>query len=288
MKHVAILVLLPVLAAGPVLEGKDKSRPATSREAAFAVETMSAMAKALPAGPLGWRLEGQSAITAPEAVAADALLHPFPLSYSVTWVDGQRQKMAGMDEKRSLASLERAEEERARAEAEIKLDNLIRERDKASQERDLAGVQVLDREIESIATQIRVQKEHAEKVAQKPGMEAIRGIELRVILKVNTFAVPLARATSVNLGLPVAAPAWQEEEGFDGDGLWHEGAMLVFLGEGWQLSGSEPLQVRATEPAGLPSTRAYTLVVRVEGERSRTRAYLQGVDWLGLDALLFK
>ena len=288
MRKSIILVLLPAVAMGLVRGGKDQSRPATSREAAFTVATMTAMAKALPAGPLGWRLEAQSVIAAPEAVAADAVLRPFPLAYSVSWVDGQRQKMAQMDEKRSQAGLERAEVERARAEAETKLDNLMREREKALQVRDLAGVQVMDREIESIATQIRIQKENAEKVAQKPGIESLRGLQLKVTLKVNTFAVPLSRASGVELGLPLTAPAWQEEEGFDGNGEWREGAILVFLGAGWQLRGTGPLEMRAIEPAGLPSTQAYTLVVRVEGEPGRARAYLQGVDWLGLDALLFK
>jgi hypothetical protein len=263
-------------------------RPATEREISFYTRVMTTVEKSLPPGPMEWQVKERSALKPPALVAADAALRPFALHYNVIWVDVRREKLAAMDDQQSLRNLEKAEEERARAEAQQKLDKLLNEKEKAYTSRDLTATQALEREIENITVELQRKKSWNEKDEEKQEVEELRGTALRVTVDVNLFNVPVMHAGKEDSLVPVPAQVYRLADGFDGDGKWQEGSTVVFLGRGWKMTERTLSRMQAEEPAGLPSTRVYTLVVRVQGDRSRARDYIKTVDWLALEGLIFK
>lgn len=283
-------ILVPIVWAiiNPAQAPGGEMRPATEREIAFYTSVMTAVEKALPQGPMHWQIEEMTPTAPPKQVAAQAAWHPFPMHYSVTWVDRQRKKLAILDDKHALHSLEKAEEARARAEAQQKLDKVLNEREEAYQGRDLAAAQVLEREIENLTAEIERMKSQLEEEAEKADEESLRGMALQVALDINLFSLPVIKAVSEEGLVPVPATACRQEAGFDSDGRWQEGSTMVFLGRGWKWTEGAHARMQAEEPVGLPSTRVYTLVVRVQGEHSRVWEYLRGIDWLSLEGLLFK
>lgn len=264
----------------------EELRPSTERERAFHTRMMTTIDKALPQGPIGWQVEERSSLTPPTAVDINAAWHPFAVRYTVTWIDRQRQKLAELDDRQTLKKLEKAEEERARTEALQRIEKLRSEKEQAYKGKNLNTAEGLEREIENLTIEIQQKKERMEQ-EDKPELNQLRGLALRVTVEINRFSFPLVNAVKEESVAPVPSHLYRLQAGFDGDAKWQEEAMMVFLGRKWRMAEGITAQMQAEEPVGLPSTRAYTLIVRVQGESRRAREYLQGIDWLSLHGLLF-
>jgi len=293
MKQSRVIPWLVIfLLTGPgTIPGGELRKP-TGREIDFHNQLVAAIEKALPGGPLGWQLEERIGAAAPELVAADAAWRPFIVHYEVVWADPQRKKLAALDEKRSIEKLEKAEEERALEEVEQKLRVLESEREDALQGRDMAAAQGLDREIENLRVQLDKKNswpgEEEEQMRKRLKNEGMRGTTLRISLDINLFALNWGELVPERITLPVQAGSYRCPGGFSSEGEWQEGATMVLLGRNWRLSGDSPARWQADEPVGLPSTRTYSLVVRAQGDSSRTRQYHESIDWMILDGLIFK
>lgn len=288
MRFVSLMLLL-LLPAAPGLSRcpGDDTRPLTAREHEFFIRVLSTIAKALPPGPMTWLKEEETPLIPPERIAANAGWHPLQVHYGITWANAQRKKLAEMDEKRTLRSLGKSEEERARAEAQKKLDQLLSEKEEADKGHDLTAAQVLDREITNLMVEIHRIKDFEQDPQQREEPQDLRDTRLQINVDVNVFSMPLARPVRPDSLATLTAPVLRELEGFDSDGRWREGAILVFLGQGWRRVEGMPAGMQMLEPVGLPSADAYALVVRVQGEIGRVRSCLHAIDWLALQRLIF-
>jgi hypothetical protein len=284
-----LYLLLFLLLAGTVVSQAPcgEMRPATAREIEFHTRVMAVFARVLPSGPLEWQITEQTPSTPLALVAADAGWHPMPVHYEVTWSDMQRKKLAALDEKQTLRTLEKAQEERARVEAQKKLDRLMNEREETVKGGDPAATQTLDREIENLTAEVQKEKTWIDDPAENKADE-LRGSILRITLDVNLFTLPVTRANSEDILLPVQAQVYRLADGFDSSGRWQEGCTIILLGRGWRLFEGTPTVMRSAEPVGLLSTNAYTLVVRIQGDEARALDYIKAIDWLTLEAMLFK
>lgn len=287
IQSVLLVLLLPAWPCLAESSGSD-TRPLTDREREFYAGVLATISKALPPGPLTWLVEEETPLAPPERIAVNALWHPLRVHYSITWGNAQRKKLAEMDDKRTLRNLGKAEEERARAEAQKKLDQLLNEKEEADKGQDITAAQVLDREITNLMVEIHQIKEFAEDPQHQEAPETLRDTRLRISVEVNLFSLPLAPLVRPDSLAALAVPLLREQEGFDSDGQWREGALLAFLGPGWRRIAGTPESMQMAEPVGLPALNAYALIVRVQGDIGRARSCLQAIDWLALQGLLFR
>ncbi|HNW58319.1 MAG TPA: hypothetical protein PKI62_01415 [bacterium] len=289
MRHLTWLVLLltAALAAAAGTPGSDM-RPPTARECEFYARMLTGISKAMPPGPMTWLKEEETPLTPPERIAAAAAWHPLQVHYAITWSNAQRKKLAALDEKRTLRSLGKAEEERARAEAQKKLDQLVVEKEEADKGHDLTAAQVLDREIGNLMVEIHQIKEFAEDPQKEQEAVELRDTVLRISVEVNHFSLPLPQTVRAESLTTPTAPALRFLDGFDSEGRWQEGAIAVFLGPGWRHTQGATAVMETSEPVGLPSAQAYALIVRVQGDIDRVRSFVRAMDWAALESLIFK
>lgn len=263
------------------------SRPANSAEKKMALAVLTAFEKALPPGPVGWSLKEKTQVTAPERVALDQETRPMFVDYHARWQDEQRISASNAQMDQKLPALSQDLSPDAAMEERIaRLEALSLTFAKAAQDGDMARVDQLQKEMEAIGNQINDQASQNDQVfEQKIAAIAPHDVDMHVSLFTNIFsqgfmAIPSEQFVMAGCKILVIDDEAQTSSG------WHEGSTYAFLGNFSFVRDGENSSMEADEMSGKSHTTVQTIVVRVQAEKHRARAFLEKIDWQALKALM--
>lgn len=252
-----------------------KFRPATAGEQQVYAAMRAAVAKAAPAAPSGWRRTDQLDLQPADAIAdctgnstSEALHYRFRFAYAfdrdaqpaVPVMDPslaqgtpeQQARQRDLDQRRDALrdarkQARRTGDQAALAKAEAQLDQLDQERD------------ALDEQIAQgmLAT---LQSGLAAQAAQSAG-PAVKEASLSIRVNANAAWVP---DDAERLSIAGASEAWWRPGSI--------GSVLVLLGP-W-----DPNTHRSQPQRGDEVTRARTVIIEIEGERSTAEKLAAGLD----------
>ena len=264
-----------------------ESRPATAAEQAASLRMRTVMEKALPPGPPGWEEMDRTACVPAKRVAADQESFPMSAEYFVHWQD--RSRVAAADQKMeaalpAMSGLVTPDQEMTRLQA--RFEALVTEASAAVEKGDMARFATLQQQMEALSLQINQNADHRQGLLEREiALGTPQDVDLKVYLETNRFTQdfndPLSE-TATMAGLPLIRAGEGEQTGTG----WHEGYTYVFLGDFSLKDDDGPVRMAAAERKGLSHTAVQTLVVRVQGDQARARAFLEAVDWQALKALL--
>lgn len=263
------------------------SRPANSAEKKMALAVLTAFEKVLPPGPAGWELKEKTQVTALERVALDQETRPMSVDYHARWQDEPRISAANAQMDQKLPSLSQDLSPDAAMEARIaRLEALSLAFAKAVQDGDMARADQLQKEMETIGNQINDQASRNDQVfEQKISAIAPQDVEMQVSLFTNIFTQGFTALPSEQFVMGGCQIQVIDDGAHTGTG-WHEGTTYAFLGNFSFVRDGENSSMEADEISGKPHTIVQTIVVRVQAEKHRARAFLEKMDWQALKALV--
>ncbi|NLI77790.1 MAG: hypothetical protein GX442_15310 [Candidatus Riflebacteria bacterium] len=285
-KHLSLLlaVAFAILPLAALADGD--SRLATPAEREYGLKILGQLDRSLPAIPEGWTTTDRTTVTAWERLSTGVGKDPLGVEFRLEALDAE--KIAEAEQKGSKiveeVALARGDEQKRTADAVQKsLDALTKKMEEAIAKGDTAAMERLAKEAEAAAAPAQSLGDSMNKEL-KEKMQAVkaRDARLQAFLRVNAWDTPVAGFTAEG---PVAGhPAFWQENPPDHEGDY-EGEWLVFAGawKGIDQDGT-PTMTPAWNLA-LPHTTAQNLLVRVRGDKTRARAFLEAMQWEGLDGL---
>ncbi len=277
------IVGLWVCAVGMAVLADGDTRPTTAAERAFCGKVCGVFTAALPAPPQGWSLVDSSEPTPPAAVAGRNA-RPIEVECRVVWQDAARARAA---QQRQMAAFQSVKPDPALDAKQEKLQKqmsaLSEQFGAAIQKNDAAGAKRIQEQLQSVSQELQ-------KVltAQSAGFTAaaktgeVHDVRAEVSLQANGTYAYLRRATPE---APLAGlPIYRMEP--DPQNTQEEGITAVFLGPWRSSPQSGGTALQAPPPTGASTTSVQTLIVRVQGDKTRARAILERVNWGTLRGLL--
>lgn len=279
----AAAALAALILAPPAFADGD-SRPATDQEEKFHALVMGAFENALPPGPQGWE-EDRQAVEPLGAVSPGAENYPFQESYRVAWTDLQRREEAEPAKLEALTRIMNAPDPEGQ-ELTRRNERLAEQFGDAIGKGDQARATRLGKEIDELQKKLQALNEARDKrVAEAFEKHSPRDTSLVVSLAANQFSESFSPETAADA--PIAGGlVFRAREEFDENGGWREGTTYVLLGKGWKLMKDGGTWVEIKPRPGAPSLAVQAIVVRVDGEAARAKAFLGKVDWASLKKLL--
>jgi len=276
--------LLAVLAFAAPASADGPSRPATDKEEKFHALVMGVFEKAIPPGPKGWE-EERAAIEPLERVTTDAEKYPFRVIYRVKWTDRQRLDEAEPAQMEALTKIA-TDPDLEGQELMRRNEKLAEELGEAAGKGDQARIARIGKELEEIQRKydvINAARDKREKEALRK--HSPRDTSLVVTLTANLFSESFYRETLAEP--PIGGGlVFRTKEAFDENSGWREGTTYVLLGKGWKLMKDGGSWVETKGRPGAPSLAAQAIVVRVDADAARAKAFLAKVDWDALKKLL--
>ncbi len=284
--HLSLLlaVVFAILPLAALADGE--SRPATPAEREYGLNVLKHLDQALPPVPEGWTTADRTPVTAWERLSTGVGKDPLGVDFCLEALDAA--KIADAEQKGSKiieeVALARGDEQKRTADAVQKsLDALTKKMEEAIAKGDTAAMERLAKEVEAAAAPAQnlgdaMSKELKEK------MQAVkaRDARLRAVLRVNAWDTPLAGFTAEG---PVAGhPAFWQANPPDHEGDY-EGEWLVFAGAWKSIDQDGTPTMTPAWNLALPHTTAQNLLVRVQGDKARARAFLEAMQWESLDGL---
>jgi hypothetical protein len=273
----ALILFLAVLPPRSHADGDcTKFRPATAAEQQVYAAMRAAVAKAAPAAPSGWRRSDQLDLQPADAIAdctgrstTEALQYRFRFAYAFDR-DTQAPAFPGMDPGLAQGTPEQQTRQR---DLDQRRDALREARKQARRTGDQAALakaeaqlDQLDQEREALDEQIAqgmmasLQSSLADQAAKSAG-PAVKEASLSIRVNANAAWVPDG---AERVAIAGAGEAW-----------WRPGtigSLLILLGP-W-----DPKTHRAQPQRGDEVTRARTVIIEIEGERSAAEKLAAGLD----------
>ncbi len=278
-----MLLLVAWQAAG----GEIKKRPPTSEEKDYFITTLRALKAAIPEAPGGWQIDEETGIKPLKRVFVGQEKIPFPVLFSITWIDpfAKKQSEKSRDQEEKLLQESREQAENADYMTHIDaLNAMLKEsNDRGDKQQSLNLQNQLNQllnERDPYRTKVKESMERMKEELASPSKS------LSITLEVNRFALGFNQGEVRLLDVLPDMEYYRTAAKFNDEGEWQEGISQVFLGRGWQRIEGESGGMQAVMPVGVLHTAVYTLVVSVQGEEQQAQHYLQKMDWQLLRALM--
>jgi len=274
-----VLVALCISAVPAFADGE--TRPATPVEKDYTLRVLTAFEKALPAGPAGWSETDRTDVKAPENMGVGSAMSPLRVDFRVEWEDlagkaAAQQRM--IQESQSIELPDDAVMESMNAEMEA----LTLKMTKAAEKGDMAAMQGLQKEFESLGEKNRAAFAKTDAQVRKIEQSAPTDVELDIHFVVNQFDEtlhsPLKQA-------PVSGLTVYRVEETDTN-VPRPGTSYVFLGDWRERNQMEYLALSAEPRADRIPASVQAIMVQIRGNDARARQMLETIDWNGLKGLL--
>lgn len=264
------------------------ARAATPAEREYALEVQGLLDKALPPVPDGWTAGDRTQIKPLTSVSTGVGKDPMHVEFFMEARDEKKIEESALKENKVYEEVTQGytadQNTKMVEEMQKKLDVLSKQMEEAIGKNDVAAIQRITKEIEEAQAPVKAMGDAMNKeLKEKAAVVKARDAHLQAALAVNSYDVELSGYAAEE---PVAGHRtyWHENPAdHDGD---FEGEWLAFAGA-WKAADQDGRPVMT--PAwnlGLPHTTAQNLVVKVRGDKTRGRRFLEAMKWDVVGSLL--
>lgn len=257
------------------------ARAATPAERDYALKVQSLLDQSLPPVPDGWTAGDRTSIKPLKNVSTGIGKDPMQVEFFMEARDEKKIEETALKENKVYEEVAQGytadQNSKMVEEMQKKLDVLTKQMEEAISKNDVAAIQRITKEIEEAQAPVKTMGDAMNKeLKDKMAVVKARDAHLRADLMINSHDIELDGYAAEQ---PVAGHlAFWQESAPDNDGEY-EGEWLAFAGA-WKTADQDGRSVMT--PAwnlALPHTTAQNLVMKVRGDKTRGRRYLETMKW---------